>query len=370
MKSYSKLKLLILATLVVVSTIMKSQNLIEVGFDYNELSKFTGSADNGDLMVLDKCKSLVVIGECRIGIIDNLSGDVIKVFDDSVLRIKFDSIIDKYYRGQYLTLSNEEHKYVNTCTRQPYIYNRFYRIDSSNIYACEIWTIVKNLVHPELLTIIKAIAFFDENLNITKLYERDEDPNSTLMSEYGGFFISKNDFYIKKAVPKKNDIYDFVHFKLQDGKYRVVDELSIIEKSTKPDYYPGRFFSMFQCGDYYYVYNETNYIKTSSLDSAGKSIDYGLRENEIIGLLQKIDDHQVVGLRLEIDIVEGVAKKIFLFQSDLYFTNVRLLAEFKGSKFTVNSIKVFNKKIYLFLFDETRKKYLLTTVDIKNNIMR
>ena len=121
---------------------------------------------------------------------------------------------------------------------------------------------------------------------------------------------------------------------------------------------------MFTIGKYYYVYNESNLVKITDLDSVGQSIDYGLRENEIIGLLEKVNDNQLVGLRLEID-NEGAALKIVLFQSDLNFNRLRILAEYDGIYFCVYSVKVHDNKIYISIFDRDRKKYLLKIMDVK-----
>ena len=343
---------------ITLSASLVAQNIVTINYDYEKLSKITSSADVGNLFPLSTEKSLINIGYTKLGILNNKSGEIIHFFDESQLAKKLDNIIANNYQGNYLRFSDDDFKTLPLCQRQPYIYQRFYKIESTNLYACEIRCIIRNDFAINGMAIITCIGFFTPDLDLVELYERDEYEGALLMSGKGGFFIGKNDFYIKKAIPSPNETPDFIHFQLKNGRFCLIEALENMKAASKEIYFPGRFLSMINMKNQYYINSGTQLIQTKELGQVGTAININLKEDEVVAILKKINDNLMLGLRVVLD-EEGAASMATLFQCDVTFNKKNDIKKYDQLLFGINSIEIKDNKVYIFIFDEIQKKYLL-----------
>lgn len=358
--------ILLLATIWVASNPLYTQKLQVIDFDYNDLRYVTSSADLGTLTPISDQKSLINIGQTHLAIIDNHTGKLLKKFDDQSLQNQLAILLQENYPEGYCSFTDEEIALLPICQKQRFVYQRFYKIEGIDKYACEVICFVKSPDFLDDFILVSGVAFFNKALELLSFHEREPYNSEQISSSLGGFFIGEKDFYIKKAIPELSEKADFIHFRLMDNKFQLVGALSSIDASNKPNLSPGRHLSMHRANQHFYLNNGTDLVKTPTLNHAEKEeINMHLADNEVVGILTKMNDRQLVGVRMVMDEI-GAAWEGILFQTDLEFNHVTDLVNYDQLQWRINSIATHNNKIYIFLWDKKNEKYLLEIRETKS----
>lgn len=341
-----------------------SQGATIIQFDYNKLRETTSSAKFGDLLPISEQLSMINIGEAKLGIVNNQTGVIEQFFDEQLLKTKLDALLKAKYKGVYQLFTDTELSKLPLCQKLPFVYKRLFYLEQEAIYACEVWCLVKQTNSINDWYDIKGVAFLTQDLKLIQFYERAEYESALVASSIGGFFHGKDHFFIKKVTPDPDAQSEFIHFSLDDGKYHLDKELTTISSATKPNYFTGRFYTMFKIGSNYYLYNSNQLITTPNLFNKGQEIHLKLNPNEIIGTLRKVNDQKLIGIRQKLGPRRNTLEAI-LFEADPHFNKVKDLLHFDLSQTTINSIVPLNDKVYLYLFDRKNKKYILDVFELK-----
>lgn len=355
-----------LATFLVASSTLMSQKVTVLDFDHSLIEKFTSSAGLGSLLPITEEKGIISIGFAKVGIVELSSGKMLNFFDESCLDEKLKGLLQKNYPDSYHLINQTELLNSSYCQRQRYVYERFYYIEE-NVYACEIKCVVKDINNED--EYLSIIAFFDKELNLKTIYERELHIKKTLNLGIGGFFLNRENLYVKTAVSSPSDDYEFIHFELEDGIYKLIGEVDIIDASDQLNYFVGRHFTMVDFDDYSLLFNGSKVIKLKDgLNKDKVETIYKTKvDNELITALYKLGEQRLTGLKINVD-EEGVPTYVNLFQATSSMSKIKLIKSYDQRYIRLNSMATFGKTIVLLLFDRQKEQFLIERKEMNAKI--
>ncbi len=363
MKVYLFFSLLTIATSSCTQTIQHIDNTRFIEYEYKKIDSLTSLSHFGNLFPLSYRESLLNLGYMKLCIINNTTGKVIKEFDENLIRTEFNTILKNNYNGLYAIPKTDEYDDIPSCQKFPFRYERFFKIDSEKKYPCLISCWVEKVTDPNQVMLIRGVAFFNEKLEVIDFYEINEDIDTPSSHISGGFFYDENTFFTRKDNPVAES-FDFFLFMRKNENFEKIGEVTKWPKSTKQIYYPGRFFSMFELASKYYINNGTNLICFETISSSGNVIDLPIDNNECVIILEPVNNQSVIGLILEKLDGEGTSGSARLSLFDATFNQEKPVKEYNLLNYTVNSMKVLDDILYLFLFDKKKQRYILETISL------
>lgn len=337
-----------------------------IEYDYKDLYPITDSPNSGDIMPISGSKSLINLGEAKLGILNNHTGDIVKFWNENMLDKIVDSLIQNNHLDTLIAFTEDERVKLPFCQRQKYIFDRFIKLSipkQSDLYVCEAKIILKLKNNEVEFYIMPIVCFFNDELELVKIYERQEVYPPTLTSLVGAFFVGESNFYVKKATPNISEKSDFFHFELVDGIYKFKQELELTKSASRLNYFTGRFHALMKLRENYYLCNSTELVCTNNIDNEGELIDMGINEQQLMGTLCKVDEQTMSGLLLDLE--NDLCMYATLFTTENLFKYKRPIKRYDLIKFTINSMEVLENKAYLFLFDREKKKYILDIKPLK-----
>jgi hypothetical protein len=219
-----------------------------------------------------------------------------------------------------------------------------------------------SLTHPRKSIIISGIGFFDDQLELKNYYS--VEPNTKPGGLYGAGFINENIFWARYANPAHKHLSDFVLFENKSGnRFELRGEIANIPLAGKMIYYPGRFASIVPFENGYLINTGTKLIWSNDFSKSGTEMPLQLESDEALAIIEQVNDHQLVGLKIKMD-EEGAGITGALFETDRHFKELKILKEYDFLKCTVNSMKVLDRKLYIFYFDRENDKYMLEIMDL------
>ncbi|MEM5811117.1 MAG: hypothetical protein QXP66_04445 [Candidatus Aenigmatarchaeota archaeon] len=336
-----------------------------IDYDRADIAQYTTSSRYGNLFPLKENNSIVILGQARICLIDNLTGKIIKNFDESALKLRVEESIQQFYNGSYvIPIDEEDYRDLPYCAKFPFYYDRIFKV-GDNLFACYIMNSVVSIDLPRISTIIYGIGFFDNELNLISYYTVEQNPKQANI--YIAGFVNENIFWARYANPTHKNMSDFVLYENKSrNRFEFKGEIANILPTEKLIYYPGRFFSITPEKKGYLINTGTKLLWNDDFSKLCKVIPLPMEDNEAIAIIEKVTNHHFVVLKIKID-SEGVAWSGRLFGTDSGFKQEILLKEYDFVKVTVNSIKALYDKLYIFYFDKEKDKYMLEVIDLAVN---
>lgn len=350
----------LLAAILVASFVSQAQKIVPLNYDIEDLKKITSSEGFGNLLPIDNEKGIINISYAKIAIVEFKTGNILKEFKEKQLEEMFLSFLNVHYKEAYTLFTKDELTQLPYCQRHSFIFKRFYYIPKDNLYACEVSCTLKEQFAPFKDAEMKIITFFDKNLNLISIKERERYTEAALSSEKGGFFVDKENFFIKKSIPGPSEKIDFIHFKLDGDKYYFERELKIIDAANKWNYFPGRHLSIVHFNDYQLLFNGSELLRVEDLlcEPKVEKVNMKLESNEMVATLRKKENNELIGVKIKVD-EEGVTTYATLFETDSSFFKIRNIKTYDQRNIRINSIQTVGNSSVLLLFDRNRKTFLI-----------
>lgn len=315
----------------------------------------------GNLCPINSHKSLLNAGSAFLLIIDNETGAVEKRFDEAGLIQRLERIIDEQLDGNYTFPQKEDYEDMPFCQLYPIRYERFFRLEDEEDFACQISFSIREIKNPDNYTVIQALGFFDEDLNLRELIFVERNDTGPALLLKGGFFKGKDTFWARKTAPFQG-ASDFVRFQNTTGrKYENQGEETAIPKSSLAVYFPGRFFSAFRLGSDYYINTGTELVRTEDFKAPIEHLPFPLEAEECIAAFEKVHADRFVGLNIKLD-GEGASRTGTLFETDAGFKDFRSIKQYDFLRYTLRSIEVLDDTLYILLFDREQRYFLLERI--------
>lgn len=336
--------------------------LVKIDFDKNKLSEYTTTSEDGNILPINNEYSIINIGYAKICLLDNQTGQIIKELSETALVQKIEESIQQFYNGSYsVPIEEKGYKDLPYCEKFPFHYDRFFKV-GDNLYACYIMTSVVNIDQPQNSNIISGIGFFDAQLELKTYFSMEQNPKAG--SFFSAGFMKDNAFWARYIKPVHSHSSDFVLYENKNGnQFELRGEIANIPLTGKKIYYPGRFFSMTPFLKGYLINTGTKLIWSDDFSEPGTEMPLHLEGDEAIAIIEQVNDHQLVGLKIKMD-DGGTAWTGALFETDRNFKEWKTLKEYDFLKYTVNSMKVLNGNLYIFYFDRENDHYMLEIMEL------
>ncbi len=361
----------VLVALFAASTLILSQSeIVKLAFDADEPNYASSSQGLGNLLPVDRNRSIANFGHKTAYVIDNHSGALLVEMDHGELSHKIRTALESdSYWNRYRIYDDQESDEIPTCSQSQYSITRFFRIDDTT-FACElaISVLAKESLYEESdHHVIYGVAFTDNSLQIKEFYLRDLINNA--MTLKGGHFIGRDTLILSREVPigkvvDSTNVFKFVMLTFHENKYRLDKILQIAAQPDYINYYVSTFYNGFKKDGLYCLFNGESIYATTDFDHVEYKRDLADPEDYSCANLVQTSDSGFVGLITKIGEdgdIENTAE-LQLLDGDL--RKLRAIHEFDLLSFTINSLEYMNGHLYLLLFDRRRKKFLMQTIDL------
>lgn len=361
-----KSKYLGLVVLVATSFFVSAQTgFTTIDFVNEEVMQLMNKHGAGKIYPVSDTRGLMIIENGHLIRINTING-AYQEFDEQVLEQALDAYLLRQYEGTVVRYSYSERQALPYCSSNQFQYHRFYEVDG--LYACQVDIPLKVLLNNEQMNrLCHFLVFFDDQLRVKEIYEREKYQGAGLFSSVEGFFLDKNNFFVGKRCPDDNSNDNFLCFQRKEDRYLLIGALPEIKESGVKNFFPGRHLTAFKINESIYI-NDGKALYRFAQDLStfqGKHV-YDLNPHEVIADLKPIDENTLVGIQVGLH-PDGAAKsqEIRLFRSDLSMRQKDELAKFNGLDFRLNSMEVYGNAAYLSLYNNRKQERVVHTMAVK-----
>lgn len=345
------------------STLLYGQRITEIRVSSSEISKYSNAEFMGHLLPISMTRSIVDFGNVKIGLIDNNSGEAIKYLDELELQRSIEKRIPSHWSNKFSFYKPQQFGEIQSCASFPFRYCKPTQISDSEIVIEVSLYLKNNSTSKSHLT--KGILYLSPQLEIIDFVFMDkiEDENFLTTSEDGWFWLDENNIYIKKFLISKEYFHSrskaFAYFEKINNSFVWVNDLEISDLPKRKNLALGRNFAIRQVQGNYYVNNDSIIIKTKNLIDIDQTFKPASQPNESLCNFLSVGENHFIGLIKQLD---GALTRIVKLDQD--FNIVKEVSQYKDKQYSINSIEFYEGKLYVFIFDETKKKYLLEKIEI------
>ncbi len=359
----------VLAAWLAANTCMAQFTTVKINYDLNTLAN-TAGPDLGSILPIRDSTSVVNFGYVKVGLVNNFSGEVVKVLDE---RQVVDAIIKAMTNHrkwrEYKLYGLEEQYKIPHKFKSRILYSRGHQVNEKML-AFGLDLPVTKITPDYSGNVLTGIIFMDDQLNIGEFIVQERyDSNLGVNLNKGGYFIDERAFYVSCEVPD-GEAYSpeqakFIYYELKEGEFKMHEDKSIGRLPRLLDYYLGRFYTIFKQNGKYMLFNGESLWETVDLNCIDAKYELPIKRREMfMSLVPVLGDHYA-GVVSALD-KEGVGREADLVILDKDLKIKKTITRYDLITFNLNSLVYLNNKLYIYLVNNNLKQPLLQTIDLTN----